>query len=175
MPSAPATSPAPTGGRDRLRPVKSLRIAIPFALVAALAIAAIAVAAYPKPPTGAWTLGPGSGFTLTNGKGSQKGRVILANLHAKLGSDCASAPGATAKVLGRYPLKLFRRGGYTAWGVGRNAGGEPTYMNAQVALGGKTVTGSFYLLWNYQDPSEIFRGGIKAESCSIEFTSGKPK
>lgn len=157
--------------------MKPLRIALPLALAAILAIAAIAAAAYPKPPTGAWTLGPGSGngFTLANGKGSQKGKVILANLHAKLGSDCSAAPGATVRVLGRYPLKLFRRGGYTAWGVGKNAGGEPTYMNAQVALGGETVTGSFYLLWDYQDPSAIFRGGIKAESCGIEFTSGKPK
>lgn len=155
--------------------MKPLRIALPLAVVAALAIAAIASAAYPKPPTGPWTLGPGSGFTLANGKGSQKGKVILANLHAKLGSDCSTAPGATVKVLGKYPLKLFRRAGYTAWGVGKNAGGEPTYMNAQVVLGGQTVSGSFYLLWDYQDPSAIFRGGIKAGSCAVEFTSGKPK
>lgn len=155
--------------------MKTLRIALPLVLAAALALASIAVAAYPKPPTGAWTLGPGNGFSLANGKGSQKGKVILSSLHAKLGSDCAAAPGATAKVLGRYPLKLFRRGGYTAWGVGKDAGGEPTYTSAQVVLGGKTVQGSFYLLWDYQDPSAIFRGGIKAEACSVEFTSGKPK
>jgi hypothetical protein len=155
--------------------MKPLRVALPLAVAAILAIAAIAAAAYPKPPTGAWTLGPGSGFTLANGKGSQKGKVILANLRAKLGSDCSTAPGATVKVLGKYPLKLFRRGGYTAWGVGKNAGGEPTYVNAQVVLGGKSLTGSFYLLWDYQDPSAIFRGGIKAESCGVEFTSGKPK
>jgi len=155
--------------------MKPLRIALPLALAAALAIAAIASAAYPKPPTGAWVLGPGSGFSLANGKGSQKGKVILSSLHAKLGSDCATAPGATVKVLGKYPLKLFRRGGYTAWGVGKNAGGEPTYVNAQVVLAGQTVSGSFYLLWDYQDPSAIFRGGIKAGSCAVEFTSGKPK
>ncbi|HWJ43256.1 MAG TPA: hypothetical protein VNR67_07470 [Solirubrobacterales bacterium] len=155
--------------------MRPLRIALPLAVAAALAIAAIASAAYPKPPTGAWTLGPGSGFTLANGKGSQKGKVILANLHAKLGADCSTAPGATVKVPGGYPLKLFRRGGYTAWGVGRNVGGEPTYVNAPVVVGGKTVTGSFYLLWDYQDPSAIFRGGIKVESCTVEFVSGKPK
>lgn len=79
------------------------------------------------------------------------------------------------KVLGKYPLKQFRRGGYTAWGVGKNVGGEPTYMAAQIVLGGETVQGSFYLLWDYQDPSAIFRGGIKAGSCGVEFTSGKPK
>lgn len=155
--------------------MKPVRVVLPLALAAVLAIAAIAMAAYPKPPTGAWTLGPGNGFTLANGKGSQKGKVLLANLHAKLGSDCSTAPGATVKVLGKYPLKLFRRGGYTAWGVGKNVGGEPTYMNAQVVLGGQTVSGSFYLLWDYQDPSAIFRGGIKAGSCGVEFTSGKPK
>ena len=155
--------------------MKTLRIALPLVLAAALAVASIALAAYPKPPTGAWTLGPGSGFTLANGKGSQKGKVILANLHAKLGSECSSTPGATAKVLGKFPLKQFRRGGYTAWGVGKNVGGEPTYTAAQVVLGGETVQGSFYLLWDYQDPSTIFRGGIKAGSCSVEFTSGKPK
>jgi hypothetical protein len=155
--------------------LRRLRIAIALAVVAALTAIAVAAAAYPKPPTGAWTLGPGSGFSLANGKGSKKGKVLLSSLHAKLGSECAAAPGGTAKVLGKYPLKQFRRGGYTSWGVGKNVGGEPTYMAAQVVLGGETVQGSFYLLWNYQDPSAIFRGGIKAGSCSVEFTSGKPK
>jgi hypothetical protein len=144
----------------------------------ALVAASIASAAASKPPTGAWTLGPGSGsgFNLTSGKGSQRGKLILSNLHAKLASECASAPEAkTLKVLGTYPLKQFSRGGYSAWGVGKNAGGEPTYMAAQVMLGSETVTGSFYLLWDYSNPKKIFRGGIKAGSCSIEFTSGKPK
>lgn len=99
--------------------------------------------------------------------------MILSNLQAKLGSECSSA--TTVRVLGKYPLKQFRRAGNTAWGVGKNAGGEPTYMSAQVVLGGETVQGSFYLLWDYSNPRKIFRGGVKAGSCSVEFTSGKPK
>lgn len=151
-----------------------------LALVAAVALLAtsVASASSSKPPTGAWTLGPGSGsgFTLAGGKGSQRGKLILANLHAKLATECAAAPDAkTLKVLGKYPLKQFSRGGYSAWGVGKNAGGEPTYMAAQVVLGSETVTGSFYLLWDYSNPRKIFRGGIKAGSCAVEFTSGKPK
>jgi hypothetical protein len=158
--------------------LKFSRTALALAAVVVLVTASVAVAASSKPPTGAWTLGPGSGsgFNLTNGKGSQRGKLILSSLHAKLASECASAPEAkTVKVLGTYPLKQFRRGGYSAWGVGKNVGGEPTYMAAQVMLGSETVTGSFYLLWDYSNPRKIFRGGVKAGSCSIEFTSGKPK
>ena len=141
----------------------------------ALAIASVASASSSKPPTGAWTLGPGSGFNLANGKGSKKGKLILSNLHAKLDSECAEAPGGAAKVLGSFPLRQFHRGGYSAWGVGKDAGGEPTYMNAQISLDGKTMSGSFYLLWDYSNPRKIFRGGIKAATCTIEFTSGKPR
>ena len=151
------------------------RLVLIAVALAALTVVPLALAASSKPPAGAWTLGPGSGFSLAAGKGSQKGKLILSSLHAKLGSECTSAPGATAKVLGKYPLKQFRRGGYSAWGVGKDAGGEPTYMNAKVTLGGETLTGSFYLLWDYSNPSKIFRGGIKAGDCSIEFTTGKPK
>jgi hypothetical protein len=156
--------------------LERLRIAIVLAVIAALAAVSLAAAAAQKPPTGAWALGPGSGFTLASGKGSQHGKLILSSLHAKLGSECADAPEAkTVKVLGKYPLKQFRRGGYSAWGVGEDAGGEPTYMSAKVILGGETMSGSFYLLWDYSNPSKIFRGGVKAGACSVEFTSGKPK
>lgn len=151
------------------------RLVLIAAALAALTVVSLATAASSKPPAGAWTLGPGSGFNLANGKGSQRGKVILSSLHAKLGSECTAAPGAMVKVLGKYPLKQFRRGGYSAWGVGKDAGGEPTYMSAQVVLGADAVQGSFYLLWDYSNPRKIFRGGIKAGSCSVEFTSGKPK
>src|SRR5690348_1727268 len=111
-------------------------------------MASPALAGSSKPPAGAWTLGPGSGFNLATGKGSPRGKTILSSLHAKLGGECTAAPGATARVLGRYPLKQFRRGGYSAWGVGKDAGGEPTYMSAKVTLGGAATNGSFYLLWD---------------------------
>jgi hypothetical protein len=41
------------------------------------------------------------------------------------------------KVLGTYPLKQLRRGACTAWGAGKNAGGEPTCMAAKIVVGGK--------------------------------------
>lgn len=152
-------------------------LAAAFVLVLALAGAAIAQArAYPKPPLGAWKLGgSGSGFTLKNGSGSAKGQVVLTNLHLRSPGDEFCPLQGSVRVLGSYALKQFHRAGYTAWGVGKSAGGEPTYMAAKMVAGGKTVNGSFYLLWNYQDPSQIFSGGIKLEGCSVEFTSGAPK
>lgn len=147
------------------------------ALVLVLACAAVAQArAYPKPPLGAWKLdGSGAGFTLKNGSGKSKGQVVLSNLHFRGPGDEFCSEKGPVQVLGTYALKQFHRGGYTAWGVGKNAGGEPTYMGAKLVVAGKTVIGSFYLLWNFQDPSEIFSGGAKFGDCAIEFTGGGPK
>lgn len=142
-----------------------------------LVCAAVAQArSYPKPPLGAWQLeSPGSGFTLKNGSGKSKGQVILSNLHFRSPGDESCAVKGTVKVLGTYTVKQFHRGGYTAWGVGKNAGGEPTYTAAKMVVGGKTEAGSFFLLWNYQDPSEIFSGGAKFGECTLDFYGGGPK
>lgn len=157
----------------RLRILTAAVVACAFL---ALAPAAGARAGYPKPPLGAWKLeGIGAGFTLKNGSGSSQGQVILSNLHFRGAEDEFCPLQGSVKVLGTYPLKQFRRGGYTAWGIGRNGGGEPTYTAAKMVVGGKTVAGSFYLLWNYQDPGEIFGGGAKLGDCSLEFRSGAPK
>ena len=147
------------------------------ALVLALACAAVAQGrAYPKPPLGAWKLtGTGAGFTLKSGSGKSSGQVVLANLHFRSPENEFCAATGPVKVLGTYALKQFHRGGYTAWGVGRNAGGEPTYTAAKVVAGGKTVDGSFYLLWDYENPAKIFSGGVKLDGCSVEFTGGGPK
>lgn len=157
--------------------VTRLRILVAALAVFVLASVAVAEAAsYPKPPLGAWKLeGSGAGFSLKNGSGNAKGQVVLSNLHFRgpAGEFCPLQ--GPVKVLGTYALKLYHRGGYTAWGVGKNAGGEPTYMAAKMTVGGKTVNGSFYLLWNYQDPSAIISGGVKLSGCSIEFGSGAPK
>ncbi|HEY2715357.1 MAG TPA: hypothetical protein VGI73_03975 [Solirubrobacterales bacterium] len=154
------------------------RLKLFAAAVALLVLASATIAqarSYPKPPLGAWQLEAGAGFTLKNGSGKSKGQVVLSNLHFRSpGGEYCPAQGSV-KVLGSYPLKLFRRGGYSAWGVGKNAGGEPTYMAAKMVVGGKTESGSFFLLWNYQDPSQVFSGGAKFGECTLEFFGGGPK
>ncbi len=111
-----------------------------------------------KPPLGAWKLGhPGTGFTLKNGSGAQRNKAFVTNLHALTPPDPAPQPGscsakpATVRVLGRYAIKTFSRGGYTTWGVGRNTGGDVTPMPARISAGGKTYNGTFYLVWDYSN------------------------
>ncbi len=146
-----------------------------IALVAALLCAGLAEArTYPTPPTGAWTLGTGAGFTL---KKQSESKVVLSNLHFRtpVGEESCPAKAEPVKVLGTYALKQFHRGGYTAWGVGKNVGGEPGFMAAKMLAGGKKVNGSFYLTWNYQNPSEVLRGSAQLGACTVEFIGGKPK
>jgi hypothetical protein len=147
-------------------------------VVAALLIAATVQASYPKPPTGPWSIAPGSGFTLKNGKGGKKGTVFLSDFHFKIpgAEPCEGAPNATkVKVLGSFPLKQFHRGGYTAWGVGKNVGGEPGYAPVKVSAEGKTLDGELYLTWNYEDVTRLIRGAIAIGNCSYEFFTGAPK
>ncbi len=147
-------------------------------------MAAVADASYPKPPLGAWTLGSGdgftgggSGFTLKNGRGSKKSKVFLSNFHLMLNAEpeCEVAPKAIVEVPGSFALKQFHRGGYSAWGIGKNAGGEPSYASTRVLVEGKPVKGYFYMLWDYADPSVVFRGGVAFGSCTLEFNGGAPK
>jgi hypothetical protein len=147
-------------------------------VVAVLGIAAMAQASYPKPPTGPWSLGPGSGFTLKSGKGAKKGTIFLSDFHFKIAAAeaCEGAPGAAKlTVLGSFPLKQFHRGGYTAWGVGKNVGGEPGYTPVKVAAEGKTLSGGLYVTWNYEDVTRLIRGGVAIGDCSYEFFTGAPK
>jgi hypothetical protein len=156
-----------------LRAVSRARNVALAALGAALLCVGLAQASYPKPPTGPWKLGPpGSGFTLKDAKG----KVVLGNLHFRSPAEesCPEKPGPV-KVLGSYPLKQFHRGGYTAWGVGKNVGGEPGYMAAKFVVAGKTVNGSFYLTWDYSNPGRIIRGAAEFGSCRTEFLTGSPK
>ena len=155
------------------------RLRILAAALAALLLVSVSVAAaapYPKPPLGAWELeGSGAGFSLKNGSGKSKGQVVLSNLRFRGSGDEFCPSRDSVKVLGSYPLKQYHRAGTTAWGVGKNAGGEPTYTAAKMVVGGETVDGSFYLLWNYQDPAQILKGGFKLDGCTIELGSGSPK
>jgi hypothetical protein len=164
-----------------------LRLVVAALAVAVLAVgvmATVASASYPKPPLGAWSLGSGSGFTgsgsgftLKNGKGSKKSEVFLSNFHLKLDaeSECEAAPTAMVKVPATLALKQFHRGGYSAWGIGKNVGGEPYYAPARVLAEGKSFKGFFYVLWNYSDPSIVMRGGVAFGSCTLEFNGGAPR
>ncbi|HVO54171.1 MAG TPA: hypothetical protein VMT37_07150 [Solirubrobacterales bacterium] len=147
-------------------------------------MAAVAGASYLKPPLGAWSLGSGSGFTrsasgftLKNGKGSKKREIVLSNFHLKLNaaSECEVAPKAMVKIPAPIALKQFHRGGYSAWGIGKNVGGEPYYAPTRVLVEGKSTKGYFYMLWNYSDPSVVTRGGVAFGSCTLEFNGGAPK
>lgn len=146
-----------------------------LAVLVALLCAGLAQArTYPAPPIGPWTLGTGAGFTL---KSAGKGKVVLSSLHLRspVGEESCPAKAVPVKVLGTYALKQFHRGVYTAWGVGKNVGGEPGDMAAKLVVGGKKVSGSFHLLWNYADPKEILGGAVEFGECRVEFTGGKPK
>ena len=155
-----------------------LKAVVAIAALAGLLTAGLAQASYPKPPTGPWLSAPGSGFTLKKGQGAKRNVIYLSNFHVKpeAGSACAEASeGGSVKVLGSFPLKQFHRGGYTAWGVGKNVGGEPGYGTARVSAGGKTVDGGLYVTWNYENPSEVLRGGVQFGECTLEFFGAKPK
>jgi hypothetical protein len=167
----------------RLRLVAAAAVAA-IAVVAVGATTALAGASYPKPPLGAWSLGSGSGFTgsgsgftLKNGKGSKKSQVFLSNFHLKLDteSECEVGPTAVVKLPASFALKQFHRGGYSAWGIGKNAGGEPSYAPTSVLVEGKRLKGYFYMLWYYSDPSVVMKGGVAFGSCTLEFNGGAPK
>jgi hypothetical protein len=111
-----------------------------LAVLAALLCAGLAQArSYPTPPTGPWTLGTGAGFTL---KAAGKGKVSLTSLHLRspVGEEVCPAKSVPVKVLGTYALKQFHRGGYTAWGVGKNVGGEPGDMAAKLVVAARRST-----------------------------------
>ncbi|MFN8161149.1 MAG: hypothetical protein U0R52_08950 [Solirubrobacterales bacterium] len=146
-------------------------------VVALLALGGAAGAASsPTPPTGAWKLNPGGGFTLKRGKGRNRGRIYLSNYHGRTGAyaGCPSKPTAVT-VLGRYPLKRFTRAGYTAWGVGRNSGGDATPRAGKVKAAGKTYNGSFYLVFDYSNPRRVIGGSIQFGSCLTQFLYGSHK
>ncbi len=151
-----------------------------LAVICALALLGATLAqaaATPKPPTGPWKLnGATGGFTLRKGTGSKRGKIFLSDLHFKTGlyAGCPSKV-STVRVLGRYALKTFTRGGYTTWGVGRNTGGDVTPRAGKVRVGGKTYNGEFYVVWNYANPRQVFGGSIQFGTCLSQFTFGTPR
>jgi hypothetical protein len=156
-----------------MRRAKSI---VAVAALALLALAALAQAGIRKPPLGPWASGGQVVFTLENGTGSQKGKVLLTDFHLRteVVVGCPDEP-VVASVLGRYPLKTFSRGGYTSWGVGRNVSGEPGPQAARVKAGGRVYDGSFYVTWDYEKPSQALRGAIEFDGCRAELVFAKPK
>jgi hypothetical protein len=161
-----------------------LAAAAVFAALAITTTTAVADASSASPPLGSWSLGnntefspSASGFTLKRGKGSKKSQVFLSAFHLKPTAEppCEAPPNAIVKLAGSFALKQYGRAGVTAWGIGKNEGGEPYYSPTQVLVDGKSEKGYFYMLWNYSDPSVIERGGVAFGSCTIEFNGAAPK
>lgn len=158
-------------------PVRRVKSTIAVVAVAALALAAVGQAAgVKKPPLGPWASEGRVIFTLKKGFGKHKGKVLLTDyrLRTEVVVGCPDQP-TVARVLGRYPLKKFSRAGYTAWGVGRNVGGEPGPQPAKVKADGQVYNGSFYVLWNYENASQVSRAVIEFADCRTELVFAKPK
>jgi hypothetical protein len=157
--------------------MRRARSTVAGAFVAVLALGALAQAAgTSKPPLGPWAAEGQVIFTLEKGLGKYKGKVLLTDYRLRTEVQVGCPDQSTvARVLGRYPLKKFSRAGYTAWGVGRNVSGEPGPQPAKVKVGGEIYSGSFYVVWNYEDPAESLGGSIEFADCRTEFTFAKPK
>jgi hypothetical protein len=157
--------------------VPRIRSTLAVAAVAALALVSLAQAAgIKKPPLGPWASEGRVIFTLKKGFGKYKGKVLLTDyrLRTEVVVGCPDQP-TVARVLGRYPLKKFSRGGFTAWGVGRNVGGEPGPQPAKVKVADRVYNGSFYVLWNYENAAQVSRAVIEFDGCRTELVFAKPR
>lgn len=157
--------------------VRRMKLTIGVVAIAAVALAALAQAAgTAKPPLGPWASEGQVIFTLRKGLGKFEGKVLLSDyrLRTEAIAGCPEQP-TVARVLGRYSLKRFSRAGATAWGVGKNVSGEPGPQLAEVEVGGRAYNGSFYVVWNYEDPAESLGGTIEYAGCRTEFVFAKPK
>lgn len=127
-----------------------------------------------QPPLGAWKVSGGAGgFSLKKGKG---GKVLLSNFHLRTPAlEACESREANVRVLGSYPLKTFSRGGYTAWGVGKNQGGDAVEQAGRVEFGGKARNGGFYVIFDYENPREAIGGSISFGDCRAEFSFATPK
>lgn len=167
-----ATEPA-----DIVPSVRRAKSSIAVTVIAALALAAPTQATAPsKPPLGPWASEGQVVFTLKKGTGKHKGKVLLTDFRLSI-PDYPVCPtgGRSLRVLGRYPLKKFSRAGFTAWGVGRNVAGEPGPQPAKVEVNGRSSNGSFYVLWNYENASQVSRAVIELGECRAELVFAKPK
>jgi hypothetical protein len=154
------------------RPIETLALALAaFAL-----LGAVAAAKLQSPKTGPWVTqsdGSGGGFTIK--KAGKK--LLLANYHLLTGeySGCPEKP-TKVSVVGKYPLKVFSRGGYSTYGVGKNQGGDVVPMKAKVRAEGKVQTGSFYVVWDYAKiRTDVIGGSISFGGCETQLLFAHPK
>lgn len=157
--------------------VRRAKSTIAVVVLAVLALGALAQAAgTSKPPLGPWVAEGRVIFTLKKGLGKHKGKVLLGDYRLRTEVQVGCPDTSTeARVLGRYPLKKFSRAGYTAWGVGKNVSGEPGPQPAKVKADGRIYDGSFYVLWNYENASQVSRAVIEFDDCRTELVFAKPK
>lgn len=158
-------------------PVRRAKSTIAVVAVVAMALAALAQAAgIAKPPLGPWSSDGQVVFTLKKGVGKHKGKVLLVDFHLRteVVVGCPEQP-VVARALGRHPLKKFSRAGYTSWGVGRNVSGEPGPQPARIKVDDRVYDGSFYVVWDYENPSRVLRGAIEFDDCRTEIVFAKPK
>jgi hypothetical protein len=146
--------------------LKSILALTTLLVVLAAGAPAAASAQIPQPVLGAWKIGSGAdGFTLKK-SGS---KVLLTNFHLTV-----TCEGETTKavMLGSYGLKVFTRGGYSTWGVGKNVGGEAEPTGVKVKAGGKTYKGEFSAIWNYEDPAHSLLGASLSFNGCTEYVLG---
>jgi hypothetical protein len=156
--------------------VRKVRSTIAVVAVGLALVALAQAAGISKPPLGPWASEGRVVFTLKKGLGKHKGKVLLVDyrLRTEVQVGCPEQP-VVARVLGRYPLKRFSRAGFTAWGVGRNVSGEPGPQPAKVKVEDRVHNGSFYVLWNYENASQVSRAVIEFDGCRTELVFAKPK
>jgi len=152
---------------------RSKPVLVLLAVVATLVLGAApaSAATLPRPVLGPWKMimGAQGGFTLKKADG----KVALTNYHVL--ATCGEEE-VKATVLGSFPLKVFTRGGYSTWGVGRNVGGEAEPMAVKVKAGGTTHDGTFSAIWYYDDPAHRLLGSfVSFGDCTDETLGAHPK
>ena len=148
--------------------MKRLVLAVSAAVAAVVLLAALAQAkppSLPQPQTGAWKFGDADGgFSLVAGKGKDRGKVFLTNVHSQTQNfvGCPEEP-EKITVSGRFPLKVVKVSKvYPLWAVGK-PGIEKRYSDgnsglisipAKVKVGGKPVPGGgIKMEFSYDDPT----------------------
>jgi hypothetical protein len=133
------------------------------ALTASITLVSVAAAATDPglPPAGAYTLGGKDGFKVNKQRSSLSGfryTFVVGNDADSVCSPSPTLPEGKITVSIKAPLKLSvaRRGGYTAYIVGRST---PKTSNGITAIpktfrlsSGGTAKGTMYLVFNYDRP-----------------------
>jgi hypothetical protein len=133
------------------------------ALTAGVTLVSVAAAATDPglPPAGSYTLGGKDGFTVNKKRSSLSGFRYTFVVGNDADSVCSPAPTLpegkiTATIKAPLKLSVARRGGYTAYIIGRST---PKTSNGITAIpetfrlsSGGTAKGTMYLAFNYDRP-----------------------